>query len=122
MSLKETDKKDYILVELQEAEYWEILETFGSLLKMADYTNKNAIWDFRNAPLKLTYDELYKVKDLIKENYPEHSKSDRKLAIVVEGGLKSALAKEYIKIANELPPEFNIFPDLDSAEDWINQK
>jgi hypothetical protein len=31
------------------------------------------------------------------------------------------LAKEYIRIANELPPEFNIFPDLDSAKDWIKQ-
>lgn len=121
MSLKNIDKKDYILVEPPEAEYWEILQTFGSLLKVADYPNKNIIWDFRNALLKPTYDELYKIKDWIKEKYPENAKSDRKVALVVEGGLNLALAKEYIRIANELPPEFNIFPDLDSAKDWIKQ-
>ena len=64
MSLTETDQKDYIIVKPQEAEYWEILVTFGNLLKTADYPNKNIIWDFRNLSLKTTYEDLYKIKDL----------------------------------------------------------
>ena len=122
MSLTETDQKDYIIVKPQEAEYWEILVTFGNLLKTADYPNKNIIWDFRNLSLKTTYEDLYKIKDLVKNQYPEHAKPDRKVAIVAEGSFNLALAQEYKRIAKELPPEFKIFSDLNSAKDWISQK
>ena len=116
------EKKDYFLVEPPEVQYWEILELYGTLLKMANYPYKNIIWKFRKAPLNIAYEELYKIRDLVKEKYPEHARPYRKVAMVVEGGLNSALAKEYIKIADELPPEFKIFSDLDSAKNWVKQK
>ena len=120
MSPKVFDRKDYILVEPLEAEYWEILRTFGSLIKLADYPDRDIIWDFRNALLKVNYEDLYKIKNFMKQKYPENVKSDRKVAIVVEGGFNLALAEEYVRIAYELPPEFQIFQDLESAKNWIN--
>ena len=122
MSPKMTNETDYILVEPQEAEYWEIIKSFGRLVKTADYPDKNVIWDFRNCLLKTTYDQLYKIKNFVKQKYPDTAKPGRRVAIVAEGGLNSALVEEYIKIAEELPPEFNIFSDLDSAEDWVKKK
>ena len=113
------EKNDYIIVQPQEAEYFEILNIFGNLLKTAGSENKDIIWDFRNAPLKMDYAQLSKLKEVIKDNYPTHTKPDRKLALVVEGGFNSALAKEYIRIANGMGPEYKIFSDLDSAEEWI---
>ena len=41
------------------------------------------------------------------------------ISLVVERGFNSALAKEYIRIANGMGPEYKIFSDLDSAEEWI---
>jgi hypothetical protein len=115
------EKTDYIIVQPQEAGYFEILNTFGNLLKTAGSENKDIIWDFRNAPLKMDYAELNKLKDVIKDKYPKRTKPNRKLAIVVEGGLNSALAKEYIRLADGIGPEYKIFSDLESAEEWITQ-
>ena len=122
MTQKVTAKADHILVEPLEAEFWEILETFGNLVKTADYPDKNVIWDFTNCRLKTNYDEIYKIKEFVRKKYPENAKSGRKVAIVAEGGLNAAMVKEYIKLAKDLPPEFNFFPDLSSAEEWITKK
>ena len=122
MPKTETDQKDYIIVEPQEAEYWEILETYGNLLKTPDYPKKNIIWDFRNAPMKTNYEEMYKIRDLVKDQYPEHAKPDRKVALVAKGSFNLALAEEYKRIAKELPPKFKIFSNIDSAIDWITLK
>jgi hypothetical protein len=119
MSPKITETNEYILAEPNEAEYWEILETFGKLFNMPEYPDKNVIWIFREGPLKTTYNDLYKIKNFLQKNYPENAKSERKVAIVVETGLFAAMAEEYAKIIEGLPVEFKIFSDLKSAEDWI---
>jgi hypothetical protein len=114
-----TIKKDYILVEPRENEFWEIWETLGRLLKMPEYPDKNVIWIFREGRLKMAYDDLYRLRDLLVENFPENVKPDKKVALVVETGLYTALAKEYIKLVEVLPIEFKVFSGLRPAEDWI---
>ncbi len=121
MSAKITNKKDHILIEPSDADYWEIWETLGRLLKMPEYLEKSAIWIFCEGPVKTTYDDLYRLKDFIKQNYPEKAKPDRKIAIVVESGLFKAMAKEYTEISGGPSIEFKIFSDLKSAEDWIKR-
>ena len=86
MSPKITKTEDYILIEPSEADYWEIFETVGKLLQMPEYTENNVIWMFREGPLRTTYADLFKLKDFIKQYYPEKAKPDRKIAIVVETG------------------------------------
>ena len=112
-------EKDYILVEPEAGNYWEICECFGRELKVPEYPDKNAIWSFPDVPLKLIYDELYKISEIICNNYPKNAKPDRKVAIVVQTGLHMALAKEYVKIVEDLPIKFQVFSDLRSAEEWI---
>ena len=72
MAPRLTIKKDYILVEPQESEYWAIWESLAKLLKMPEYPHKNVIWLFDDGPLSLTYDDLYKLNQLLKENFVQN--------------------------------------------------
>jgi hypothetical protein len=119
MEPKITIKKDYILVEPPEREFWEILDSLAKLFDMPEYLNKNVIWLFPEGPLKTAYDDLYKIKDFVKENLPDNTKPHKKVALVAETGLHAALAQEYAKLAESLALEFKVFPDLGAAEDWI---
>jgi len=65
-----TIKNDYILIEPQENDYWEIWVAVGRLLKIPEYPDKNVIWVFQEGPIDFAYDDLYKLKDFIRENYP----------------------------------------------------
>jgi hypothetical protein len=121
MSPKLTETKDYILADPQEADYWEILEPFSVLFDVPEYPDKNVIWIFRKGPLKITYDDLYKIREFLDKNYPENAKTNRKVAVVVETGLQAAMAKEYVKIIESLPVEFRVFSDLKSAENWVTK-
>jgi len=113
-------EKDYILVEPKAGNYWEICECLGRELKVPEYPDKNAIWSFPDVPLKLIYDELYKIREILCNNYPKNAKPDRKVAIVAQTGLHMALAKEYVKIVEDLPIKFQLFSDLSSAEEWVS--
>ena len=112
-------KKDYILIEPQENEYWEIWEAVGKLIKMPEYLDKNTIWLFSDKPLHIDFSDLYKLKDFIAEHYPQGDKYHNKTAIVAKMGLHLGLAESFAKIANDLPFEIRVFSDLQSAEDWI---
>ena len=119
MESKITIKENYILIEPLEPEFWEIYLSLGKLLKMPEYRHKNVIWNFNEGPLRITYDDLYKIKGLLEENYPENVRPNKKAALVVAGGLQTAMATEYTKIAEDFPVEFRVFSDLDAAEKWI---
>ncbi len=116
-----TIKEDYILIEPLEPEFWEVYLSLGKLLKMPEYRYKNVIWNFNEGPLRITYDDLYRIKGLLEENYPENVKLNKKAALVVAGGLHAAMATEYTKIAADFPVEFKVFSDLAAAEKWIVQ-
>ncbi|MEJ2102438.1 MAG: hypothetical protein P8X68_21070 [Desulfobacterales bacterium] len=64
--------------------------------------------------------DLYKIRDLLKENYPEDS-SINKTAIVVEDGLQSNMAKAFVRIAKDMPHEFRVFSSLAEAESWVKK-
>ena len=113
MEPKITIKQNYILLEPQQAEFWEILESLGRLFKLREFPHKHTIWNFSAGPLKLT-------KDFIKLNQPEQIKPNKKIAIVAPSGLYSALATEYAKIVKDFPVEIQVFRDLNSAEKWIS--
>ena len=116
-----TIQKDYILLEpLSGINYWEILESIGRLMNMEEYREKNDIWVFRDGPVMLLYDDLYKLKDIIEEHHPKNAKRN-KTAIVVETGLQFGMADEFAKIAEDLPCEIRVFSDMQSAEDWITE-
>ena len=93
--IKFDSQKDYILVEPEAGNLWEIFDCFGRELKVPEYEDKNAIWSFSDVPIKLIYDELYTIKEIIFQNYPKNAKPDRKVTLVTQAGLQMALAKEY---------------------------
>jgi hypothetical protein len=115
---KLTIKKDYILVEPQENDYWEIWETAGRLLKIPEYPDKNAIWVFQDRPINIEYADLYKLQEFIKKNYPEGA-TRSKTAIVVTSELHTSLAELFAQIAKDLPYEIRVFSDMQAAEDWV---
>ncbi len=98
MAPKIAIKKDYILVEPSEVDYWEIWASIGAELNLPEFPNKNDIWVFRDGPIKLTYVDLYKLKDFIQENYPENAKRN-KTALVAETGIQKAMAEFFVQIA-----------------------
>ncbi len=117
-----TVKKDYILVEPSEVDYWEIWQGIGEELKLPEFSKKNDIWVFHEGQIKLTYDDLYRLKDFIYENYPENAQRT-KTALVVESGIQAALAESFGQIAaDELPFEIQVFTDFKSAEQWVKEK
>ncbi len=114
-----TIKEDYILIEPREAEYWDIWESLVRLFGMQEWTYKDVIWNFNEGPHWITYNDLYKIKEFIIENYPKDIKPGKKVAIVASKGLLKAMATEYTKIASGFLVEFKVFSDLADAVKWI---
>lgn len=119
MPAKISIKEAYILVEPQSNEYWELIEALGRLFKMPEYLEKNTIWLSPDDRISVTYDDLYKIRDVIAGHFPKGFKPDNKTAIVVKTGLQDSMAYLYAKIAESLPFETCVFSDFQSAEDWI---
>ena len=119
MDPKITIEKDYILVEPKERDFWKIIESAARLFKTPEYPYKDVIWLFRKGSIETTYEDLYKIKDFVKNNLPEKTKQDKKVALVVETGLHAAMAEEYTRIVKDLPQRFKVFFDFHDAEDWI---
>ena len=120
MKPKITVKKDYILVEPNEVEYWEIWEGIATELKLDKFPEKNDIWVFHEGPVNLKYIDLFKLKDFIEENYPENA-SRTKTALVVVTGIQKAMAEFFINAAENLPFEIRVFTHLKLAEDWVKR-
>lgn len=116
-----TIKKDYILIEPKEGtDFREIQRGVARLFYVKRIPEQNRIWVFRKGPENLSYDDLNKLKSIIKENYPEDARIN-KTAIVVESDLQTNLAESFIKIAADLPQKFKVFSHLTDAEDWIKE-
>lgn len=121
MTLKITDKEDYILVgPSMGMDYWEIMQSIPALLFRPEFKDKNDIWVFREGRMNILYDDLYTIKDTVEKFHPEESKGT-KTAIVVGTGFQQGLASLYSKIGKDLPREIKVFSDLKLAEDWIKQ-
>ena len=119
MGIEISIQEDYILVEPPRGvNYWDVLEGLAKIVNLSEYSEKNDIWVLRDGPIMFVYEDLQKIRDLIKEHYPKNVKRN-KTALVVETGLQFALAGSFVEIAKELPFETMIFSDIRSAEDWI---
>ena len=122
MSPEITKKKDYILIEPKEGtDYSEILRGVGRLFYVDKIPEKNRIWVFREGPEKFSYDDLHKLRDIIKENYPSDHKIN-KTAIVIESEFQSSMAELFRQIATDFPFEIRVFSDFQAAEDWVRCK
>lgn len=121
MSPKITIKEEYILVEPREGtDFWEIQRGIARLLYVDEIPDKNRIWVFREGPANISYEDLRKLKDLVKENYPKEGRIN-KTALVVESGMQSSLAETFTQIARDLPQQFKVFSTLAEAEDWVKE-
>jgi hypothetical protein len=121
MSPEITIKKDYILIEPKEGtNYREIQRGVARLFYVEGIPDKNRIWVFREGPEKFSYDDLHKLRDIIKENYPNDHKIN-KTAIVVESGFQSSMAESFRQVAKDLPFETRVFSDFQAAEDWVKR-
>jgi hypothetical protein len=119
MGIEISIQEDYILVEPPNGiDYWEILEGVGRLMNMDGYRRKNVIWEFRDGPVMLVYDDLYKITKIVKEHNSQNAIRNR-TAILVETGFQRGMADEFVKIAKDLPCDIGIFSDMRSAQDWI---
>ncbi len=122
MSPEITKKKDYILIVPKAGtDFLEILRTVGRLFYVDEIPEKNRIWLFREGPEKFSCEDLYKLRDIIKENYPKGHKID-KTAIVIESEFQSRMAESFRQIAKDFPFEIRVFSDLQAAEDWVRCK
>ena len=116
-----TIKKDYILIEPKAGiDLREIQQGVARLFYVKGIPEQNRIWIFREGPQNLSFDDLHRLKDIIKENYPKDSRIN-KTALVVQPGEQSALAEVFAKIAEDLPQTFEVFSSLADAEEWVKQ-
>ena len=121
MSPKITIKENYILVEPKEGfDLREIQQGVARLFYVKGIPEQNRIWVFREGPQNLSYDDLHKLKDVIKENYPKDARIN-KTAIVAESESQSSLAEAFTKIAEDLPQQFKVFSNLADAEAWVEK-
>ena len=122
MSPRITIKKDYILIEPKDGiDFRDIQQGVARLFYVEGIPEENRIWVFREGPENLSYDDLHKLKGIIKENYPEDARIN-KTAIVVESSLQTSLAESFAKIAVDLPQKFKVFSNLADAEDWVKEQ
>jgi hypothetical protein len=116
-----TIKKDYILIEPKAGiDLREIQQGVARLFYVKGIPEQNRIWVFREGPPNLSYDDLHRLKDIIKENYPKDSRIN-KTALVVQPGVQSDLAEAFTKIVGDLPQTFEVFTSLADAEQWGKQ-
>ena len=121
MSPKITIKEDYILVEPKEGiDFREIQQGVARLFYVEGIPEQNRIWVFREGPLNMSPDDLPRLKDIIKENYPKDARIN-KTAIVVESGAQSDLAAAFTRIAEDLPQQFKVFLNLAEARAWVKE-
>ena len=121
MSPKITIKENYILVEPKDGiDLREIQQGVARLFYVEGIPEQNRIWVFREGPQNLSLDDLPKLRDVIKENYPEDAKIN-KTAIVVESESQSSMAEAFTKIAEDLPQQFKVFSNLADAEAWVKK-
>ena len=121
MSPEFTIKNDYILIEPKEGiDLREIQQGVARLLYVKGIPEQNRIWVFREGPQNLSFDDLPRLKEIIKENYPTDARIN-KTAIVVESDTQSDLAVAFTKIAKDLPQEFKVFSNLADAEAWVKK-
>ncbi len=121
MSPKISVKEDYVLIEPKEGtDYREIRRGVARLFYAEGIPPKNRIWVFRKGPEQMSPDDLHRLRDVIKENYPQEARI-HKTAIVVESDLQSAMATLFTQIAQSLPQEFRVFSTLQAAEEWVKE-
>jgi len=121
MSPEISIRKEYILVEPKAGiNYREIRRALARLLYASGIPDKNGIWVFRESQEKFSDDDLYKLKDIIKENYPKDVMIN-KTAIVVGSESQSRTAESFRQNAEDLPLEIRVFSDFQAAEDWIKE-
>ncbi|MGD8991345.1 MAG: hypothetical protein PVI00_07810 [Desulfobacterales bacterium] len=103
MGPKITVNEDYILVEPEGgANFREIKRGIARLIYVPEIRDKNDIWIFSEGLEKLSPDDLYKLRDIIKEIHPKDSKAI-KTALVVESEAQPSLAEAYTQIAKFHP-------------------
>ena len=116
-----TIKKDYILIEPKAGiDLREIQQGVARLFYVKEIPEQNRIWVFREGPQNMSFDDLSRLKDIVKQNYPEDSRIN-KTALVVESEAQSDLAETFAKIAEDLPQTFKVFSNLADAEEWVKQ-
>ena len=121
MSPKITVKKNFILIEPKKGvDFREIQQGLARLFYVEGIPEQNRIWVFREGPQNLSYDDLHKLKGMIKEYYPKDARIN-KTAIVVESELQSNMAEAFTKIAADLPQQFMVFSNLAEAEAWVKE-
>ena len=121
MSPKITIKENYILVEPEEGfDLREIQQGVARLFYVDGIPEQNRIWVFREGPQNLSYDDLHKLRDVVKEYYPKNARI-KKTAIVVGSESQSSLAEAFTKIAQDLPQQFKVFSNLADAEVWVKK-
>lgn len=122
MSPEITIKEDYILIEPKKGtDYSEIQRGIARLFYVNEIPEKNRIWVFREGPENFSYDDLHKLRDIIRENYPNDHKIN-KTAIVIGSEFQSSMAESFRQVAKDLPFEIRIFSDIQAAEDWAKCK
>ncbi len=121
MSPSITVKNDYILIEPKEGtDLREIQRGVARLFYVKGIPEQNRIWVFHEGPENLSRDDLYKLKSIVKENYPKEAKI-HKTALVVETASQKGLAESFAKIAEDLPQTFKVFSRLEDAENWVRE-
>ena len=116
-----TIKKDYILIEPKAGiDLREIQQGVARLFYVKEIPGQNRIWVFREGPQTLSFDDLSRLKDIVKQNYPEDSRIN-KTALVVESRAQSDLAEAFANIAEDLPQTFKVITELADAEEWVRQ-
>ena len=100
--------------------FLEILEAILKLSGSEKYKGKHGIWHFEEGPLELELKDIYRIKNLISEAYPEDTPYS-KIALVSNSELQSQLANVFIDDADSLPFEFMFFSEVESAEIWIRK-
>ena len=119
MAPRITIKENYILIEPKEGiDFREIRQGVARLFYVEGIPRQNRIWVFREGPRNLSLDDLPRLRDIIKENYPSDAVI-HKTAIVVESGPQADLAEAFTKIAEDLPQQFKVFSNLEDAEAWV---
>ena len=112
---------NFLLVRFsEEIRYSQILSAIEEVLARADFPALDDIWVFEGKIVDIRFEQLEILVKAIQTRYPQIA-TRTKTALVTTSGFAAAIVAEFLKLAQVLPYDLQLFSSIVEAEGWILQ-
>ncbi len=97
----------------------EIISVISQLLQHPEYLIKHSYWDFREATMGLSIDDLSEIVGILRLYKPKQRKFANKSALLVSGQMNNAMVNVFATMTKMLPFNYKVFKDNENAISFL---